>query len=226
MTSVSVMMNTEVMREIYSNYDKKKIANLPRAVFDGRIIVIQTENEAQKAVDYLSSFPLVGIDTETRPSFKKGVSHKVSLLQLSTDDTCFLLRLKHIGIPESLIRFFQDERITKIGLSLHDDLLSLRRRGEFEPRSFLDLQQYVKAFGIQDMSLQKIYANVFGQKISKGQRLSNWEADVLTDGQKLYAATDAWACIKLYRELETLKKSNEYRLIKQSEVGSSTEIEK
>ncbi len=226
MTSVSVMMNTEVMREIYSNYDKKKIANLPRAVFDGRIIVIQTENEAQKAVDYLSSFPLVGIDTETRPSFKKGVSHKVSLLQLSTDDTCFLFRLKHIGIPESLIRFFQDERITKIGLSLHDDLLSLRRRGEFEPRSFLDLQQYVKAFGIQDMSLQKIYANVFGLKISKGQRLSNWEAEVLTDGQKLYAATDAWACIKLYRELEILKKTNEYRLIKQSEVGGSTEIEK
>lgn len=201
------------MRIIYSKYDKSKIAELPRVLFNGRIFVIQTEAEACKAIDYLSTFQLIGIDTETRPSFKKGVTNKVSLLQLSTDDTCFLFRLKRIGMPDCLKQFFQNESITKVGLSLKDDLLSLRRRGEFEPRSFLDLQQYVKTFGIQDMSLQKLYANVFGYKISKAQRLSNWEADVLTDGQKLYAATDAWACVNLYKELKELRETNDYKLI-------------
>ena len=101
--------------------------------------------------------------------------------------------------------FVTGRKCLEVGLSLRDDFASLHKRGEFEPRAFLDLQDYVRAFGIEDMSLQKLYANIFGQKISKGQRLTNWEADVLTEGQKLYAATDAWACIRLYRELETLK---------------------
>jgi ribonuclease D len=66
-------------------------------------------------------------------------------------------------------------------------------------------------YGIQDLSLQKLYANIFGQKISKSQRLSNWEADILTEQQKLYAATDAWACVMLYQELLNMK-SNGYDL--------------
>ncbi len=186
---------------------------MPRALFEGRIFVIQTEREADKAVAYLRSAMVLGMDTETRPSFKKGLTNMVALLQVSTDDTCFLFRLNRIGVTESVKSLLQDERVLKVGLSLRDDLASLRKRGSFEPHAFLDLQDYVKAFGIQDMSLQKLYANVFGKKISKGQRLTNWEADVLTDGQRLYAATDAWACIHIYRELEQLRQNQDYELI-------------
>lgn len=201
------------MKTIYDKYDKEKIKELPRALFDGRIIVIQTQKNAAKAVSYLLSFPLLGVDTETRPSFKKGIIHKVSLLQVSTEDTCFLFRLNMIGVPQSVVNLLQDENTIKVGLSLRDDFASLHKRGLFEPHSFIELQDYVKEFGIQDMSLQKLYANIFRQKISKAQRLTNWEADVLSDSQKAYAATDAWACIKLYKELERLKQNKSYKLI-------------
>ncbi len=78
--------------------------------------------------------------------------------------------------------------------------------------NFIELQTFVKEFGIEDCSLQKLYANVFGQKISKAQQLSNWEADVLSEAQKLYAATDAWACVRLYEELNELKKNGNWEL--------------
>lgn len=190
---------------------------MPRAIFGGRIFTIQTESEANKAVDYLLSFKLLGVDTETRPSFKKGKVNSVALLQVSTEDTCFLFRLNRIGLPSSLVRLLEDKEVLKVGLSLKDDLSMLRKRGDFKPSNFLELQDFVKNIGIEDMSLQKIYANLFHEKISKGQRLTNWETDILTDGQKLYAATDAWACVRIYNELNTLVENGEYELLVKTE---------
>lgn len=180
---------------------KEEIASLPIEEFPGRIITIQTEAEAAKAVDYLLGFDKVGFDTETRPSFRKGQHYKISLMQISTDDTCFLFRLNYIDIPDSLKNFLKSREILKIGLSLRDDFGAIRKRTNVEPENFLDLQNYVGQFGIEDASLQKIYAILFNKKISKGQRLSNWEADVLTESQKKYAALDAWACLKIYNLL-------------------------
>lgn len=193
------------MIEIQSDIAKADVAQMSAALFQGRIIVIHAEADVKKAVDYLKSFPIVGIDTETRPSFAKGRTYDVSLLQISTEDTCFLFRLNYIGMPQALIDLLQDARQLKVGLSLKDDIHNLNRKHSFEPQGFLDLQQYVKTLGIEAQSLQKIYALLFGEKISKSQRLTNWEADVLTDRQKGYAATDAWACIRIYKYLEEVK---------------------
>lgn len=198
------------MRIIYNKIDKKIISELPRELFEGRVFVIQTEREAEKAIDYLMSFPLLGIDTETRPSFRKGHTNKVALLQVSTEDTCFLFRLNRIGITPAILRLLQDRQVCKVGLSLKDDFLSLHEREDFTPGGFVDLQNWVKCFGIEDMSLQKLYANLFGRKISKGQRLTNWEADVLTEGQQRYAATDAWACVQLYKALKEMEETGDY----------------
>ncbi len=186
---------------------------MPRAQFQGKIIVITSETEAKKASDYLCKQPIVGVDTETKPSFRKGVSHKVALLQVSTDDICFLFRLNFIGLCEPVRKLLSNRKTLKVGLSLHDDILSLHRRADFRVGNFIDIQDIVPQFGIHDMSLQKIYANIFGQKISKSQRLSNWEADVMSEGQKVYAATDAWACLNLYHELKRLKEQHDYILI-------------
>lgn len=180
---------------------KEEISSLPVEEFAGRIIVIQTKAEADKAVEYLMKYNLVGFDTETRPSFKKGQYYKVSLIQISTDDTCFLFRLNYIGFPESLKQFVSSPEVTKIGLSLRDDFGALRKRSSVEPVNFIDLQSIVGSYGIDAASLQKIYAILFKKKISKGQRLSNWEADVLTEPQKKYAALDAWACLTIYKHL-------------------------
>lgn len=199
---------------IYNKYDKHRLAELPRVVFDGRIITIMSAGETEKAVDYLLSKDLLGVDTETRPAFRKGAQHKVSLLQVATRDTCFLFRLNHTGMTPALKRLLEDTTVPKIGLSWHDDLNGLHKLGKFTPGAFVDLQNEIKQLGIEDLSLQKMYANIFGQKISKAQRLSNWEADVLSDAQKNYAATDAWTCIMLYEEFKRLKQTGDYELIK------------
>ena len=195
------------MRIIKEAFDKKEIGALPVASFEGRIIVVQSETESDKAVRYLLSQQILGIDTETRPSFRKGQTHQVALLQVSTVDTCFLFRLNMIGITESIKRLLEDCSVIKVGLSLKDDMHQLSKRADFTPGMFIELQNEVKKMGIKDMSLQKIYANLFSKRISKGQQLSNWEADTLTPQQKAYAATDAWACIMIYNELNELKRN-------------------
>lgn len=197
---------------IYSKYDKSRISSLPIAAFDGRIVVIITPGEAERAVDYLLSQPLLGVDTETRPSFRKGVTHKVALLQVATETQCFLFRLNLIGMCKAIIRLLEDTTVPKVGLSWHDDILSLKRRGNFNPGLFIDIQNLVGKVGVEDLSLQKLYANLFRMRIKKREQLSNWENDVLTDQQKLYAATDAWACIRLYKELQRLLETKDYEL--------------
>lgn len=198
---------------IYNKTDKRSISNLPKVLFPGRIVVVTTENDADKAVDFLLAQPILGVDTETRPAFKKGINHKVALLQVATHDICFLFRLNYTGITASILKLLEDTTVPKIGLSLHDDIMSMHRRADFRPGNFIDLQKHVGEIGIEDLSLQKLYANFFGQKISKAQRLSNWEADILTQQQKNYAATDAWACIMLYEELQKLEDTGDYELV-------------
>ena len=194
------------MTDYQPTIDKKLISEMPKVVFPGRIIIIYTEDDARKAIAYLNRCSVVGVDTETRPSFKKGKVNSVALLQVATSDTCFLFRLNRIGIPDFLEEFLQND-VLKIGLSLRDDFNMLRRANNKDPRvgNWIELQDYVSRFGIQEKSLQKIYAILFGEKISKSQRLSNWEADVLTEAQQQYAATDAWATLRIYQKLNNEK---------------------
>jgi len=187
-----------------SSISKQEISTLPQEVFKGRIIVIQTEAEAEKATAYLKKFDAIGFDTETRPAFHKGVTHQIALMQLSTLDTCFLFRLNLIGLPDCLADILINSSIKKIGLSLRDDFTAIRKRKPLSPSNFIDLQTFVKDYGIDDNGLQRIYGILFGKRISKGQRLSNWETGILSDAQKMYAAIDAWACLKIYNKLEQM----------------------
>lgn len=204
-------------KTIYSKFDKKAISLLPPVSFSGRIITVLSEQEAEKAVAYLLTSKILGVDTETRPAFHKGETHKVSLLQVANHDTCFLFRLNRIGMCPPIIRLLEDTTVPKIGLSWHDDLLALHRRTAFVPGFFIDLQDIVGLIGIKDLSLQKLYANIFHEKISKRQRLTNWDADVLNDKQQLYASIDAWACVNLYEEISRLMKTKEYDLVEAEE---------
>lgn len=201
------------MIQIKTSVDKKAITLMPNVSFQGRIVVVLSESECDKAVAYLNTQKVVGLDTETRPSFAKGKTYKVSLIQISTEEICFLFRLNYIGFPDSLTHFLENGKILKIGLSLRDDFNAMHKRTDFAPQGFVELQKYMKEFGVTDMSLQKIYALLFGEKISKNQRLTNWEADVLSDKQKQYASIDAWACLRIYRYVEERKKAQDYELI-------------
>ena len=202
-----------MITKLYNKFDKKSISDLPRVTFPGKIVVVLTESEAQKAVDFLLSADILGIDSETRPVFKKGQHHKVALLQVSTKDVCFLFRLNLIGMPSCIGRLLEDTTILKVGLSLHDDFMMLHQRRDFKIGRFIDLQNMVSEFGIEDLSLQKLYANLFHERITKRQQLSNWEAPILTEQQKIYAATDAWTCIQIYERLQELHKTHNYETV-------------
>ena len=204
-------------KTIYKKFNKAIISTLPLIRFEGKIITVISESEASRAVDFLLSQPILGIDTETKPTFKRGVIHQVALLQVATHDLCFLFRLNYLGLSPSVVRLLMDRTVPKVGLSLHDDLHMLHKRGEFQAGSFIDLQNVVKEIGIEDMSLQKLYANLSGMRISKAQQLSNWQADMLSDKQKVYAATDAWACIVIYEELMRLNENKDYDLCETNE---------
>ena len=183
---------------------KETVAEMPVVECPVGITVVDTPPLARMALRELTRAKVVGFDTETRPSFHRGRLHNVALMQLSTADHCFLFRLNRLGISEGLRHFLEDPEIIKIGLSVHDDFSVMRRLvDDLDPQGFIDLQEYVKFFHINDISLQKIYAIVFGEKISKNQRLTNWEAEELTEPQQKYAAIDAWACLRLYRTLRS-----------------------
>lgn len=212
------------MRILYSKFNKEAIHELPQVLFTGRIIVITSEKKAEKAVDFLLKQSILGVDTETRPVFRKGQSYKVSLLQVATHDTCFLFRLNILGITPSIKRLLENTETKMIGLSWHDDLLALHKRSDFKKGNFIDLQDIIGDLGIKDLSLQKLYANLFRQKISKRQRLTNWNNETLSEKQKQYAATDAWACIQLYEEIMRLKESGDYQLVEVEEESKNNEV--
>ena len=182
---------------------KEEINQMPVLSYDDRRIeVVTTIPELEVALVELNTCSWVGFDTETKPAFTKGVKNKVALVQLSTPKVCYLIRVCKMGIPPILSEFLAHATPLKIGLSLHDDYKMLLRSCKFKPNGFVDLQKIIKKVGIEELGLQKMYAILFGKKISKSQRLTNWEAATLTPQQQMYAAIDAWACVDIYEKIK------------------------
>lgn len=199
--------------------DKTTIQSLPLASFEGDVIIVDTPDKIQEAVDYLGSFTVLGVDTEARPSFKRGVHYPTALVQVATEERCYLFRLTHVGMPRELAAIFANSDICKVGLAFKDDLNGLRRRRDFKPANCVDLQSLVCKYGIMELGLQKIFAIIFGKKISKSQQLTNWENSHLTPEQARYASTDAWATLSIYLALQKVKplSRKEVEALKQAE---------
>ncbi len=180
---------------------KEEINKLDVHQFEGKINVVDNKNDFDRAMSELSKYDVLGFDTETKPVFKKGVKHKIALIQISNTHQSWLFRINMIGFPGQLKALLEDESIMKIGAGLPDDMRKMRELGELYPAGFLDLQKYVEAFNIESKSLKKIVAIVMGYKISKSQQMSNWESPELSEMQQRYAATDAWVCLEVYHKL-------------------------
>jgi len=183
------------------NVSNEEINELPLYQFSGGIFIIDTFDKLDYYLPLIQEQKLLGFDTETRPSFKKGKINPVSLLQIASSTQAFLIRINKIGLPQEIAEILANEEVKKIGLAIKDDIKILQDITSFEPRSFLDLQDYVGDFGIEARSLKKIAAIVLRQRISKSQQVSNWEREDLTEAQLVYAATDAWACLQIYKNL-------------------------
>ena len=173
----------------------------PAVELRGEIRIVEHERDIAAACKTLAEQPVIGFDTETRPSFRPGVTFRVSLLQLSTPTVCYLFRLNKIPLAKPILQLLEDRRVLKIGADVAGDLRSLRQIRHFRDGGFVDLQGIAPEWGIGEKSLRKLSAIVLGRRVSKAQRLSNWEAATLTDKQQLYAATDAWVCTRIYEQL-------------------------
>ena len=198
-------MSTE--NRFIDKISNEQTALLPAIEFRGEIRIVEDERDIAAACKYLAEQPVIGFDTETRPSFRPGVTFRVSLLQLSSPEVCYLFRLNRIPLDKAILQLFENKRLLKVGADVASDLRSLRQIRHFRDAGFIDLQAIAPEWGIAEKSLRKLSAIVLGQRVSKAQRLSNWEAATLTDKQQLYAATDAWVCTRIYdRLLRTPKK--------------------
>lgn len=186
---------------------KEELAELPLKAFEGQVEVIENEESFYKFLPEIEKAKVLGFDTETKPIFKKGKTNnnKVALLQLSTYDTAYLIRLNKIGLPDELTAILANENIIKVGAAVRDDLRYLAKLNPFTPAGFIDLQKMVKKFGIESASLKKMTAIVLKFRISKNQQLSNWENGSLTPAQQRYAATDAWVCHQIFKKLSNGK---------------------
>lgn len=193
--------NFVAVKEYRSNITPDEIKELPVVGFEGRIEIVDTPEKLIKACEHLMSCRVIGFDTETRPSFKAGVSYNVSLVQLSTDEVCYLVRLCSVRMERPLLRLLESNEVLKVGVDVVGDVRNLNKLRHFRAGGFVELQKEVEAFGIEDKSLRKMAAIILGVGVSKAQRLSNWEAKEMTTAQMRYAATDAWVCLKMFRAL-------------------------
>ena len=181
----------------------EEIEGMPLGSFPGRIHVIDSSGiEFIKAIAYLRTQKIIGFDTETRPVFSPGQHHNpVALLQLSGASQAYLFRVGKFGMRKLLCSLMSNPHILKVGAAVHDDVRGLQHYQRFEPRGFVDLQKIAYEWGIRDKSVKKLAANILGVRISKSQQLSTWEAEELSAGQQMYAATDAWVCREMYLKL-------------------------
>ena len=180
---------------------KNELLELPLLQFPGRIHLVNDRIKMEKAMELIQEEALLGFDTETRPSFKRGENHPVALLQLACENDAFLFQLRDLGLPGPLKEIFEDESVLKIGVAIHDDIKALQQKSEFQPNGFVDLADIARRFGIITTGLRNLTGIVLKSRISKRYQLSNWNRKILDEHQQLYAATDAWVCREIYLQM-------------------------
>jgi ribonuclease D len=183
------------------NITAEELSERELSWFKGEIVTVEDIETFNEVFPRLLGEELLGFDTETRPSFKKGRKNKVSLIQLSTGTLACLFRINKLGLPDELINLLSDPEVIKAGVAVHDDIRFLKSVKKFEPSGFIDLQVFVKDFGIQSSGLKKLAAIILGFRISKRQQVTDWEAEQLSEAQEIYAATDAWVCHQIFKKL-------------------------
>ena len=180
---------------------KEEIAALPLSGYQGQIDLIANRANAEKAIEEIKKCTVIGMDTEARPAFRRGVIYPVSLLQLATDKKVYLFRLLKTGVIPGIIEILEDKNKIKIGIAPGDDMKDLAKSRHFIPQNIIDLNKYAQQNGFESIGAKKLSALVLGIRISKAQQVSNWEAKRLSQAQINYAATDAWICREIYLKL-------------------------
>ena len=180
---------------------KDEISALPQYIFNGQVILIESKKDALSAINDLKNEPILGFDTETRPSFRKGESHPVSLLQFATDKKAYLFRLNKIPFIVELVSILANPNIVKAGVAVRDDIKALQKLYPFTETNFIDLADLAKEKKITCFGLRPLTAIFLKKRLSKTAKTSNWSNSILTPSQISYAACDAAVAFRIYQEL-------------------------
>lgn len=184
---------------------KEELNNLPLLRYEGKVRLVDQTSEVKKAMSQLSAAEVVGFDTETKPTFKKGQYHPVALLQLAIPTVVYVIRLNKTGMTEEIVNFFENEQIEKVGIGLRDDIKDLQKIAPFDPQGFVDLNEMASELELESIGARNFSGMFLKKRISKSQQVSNWENPTLTPGQVTYAATDAWICLDIYKKMLELQ---------------------
>lgn len=190
------------MEEYKYSITKEEINECELAGFEGEIRLVESEDAAQEAIEYLQHSPLIGFDTESKPSFKKGEHHPIALIQLSNLEVAFLFRINKLKEMPDFSKLFSNEQITKIGLGLRDELTELETKIGCECRQFVDLERIAHYHKFHQRGVRALAAFFLKIRVSKSAQKSNWERTELTDSQLKYAATDAWVCLSIFNAMQ------------------------
>lgn len=181
---------------------KDEVMERPLKSFEGKIVIAADEKSIANAVSEINEHEVVGFDTESKPTFKKGQQRNISLIQVAIPNKVFLLRTMKDGMTDPIHRFLENESILKVGIGLLDDYNLLNKMRNFTPTGFEDLNDTLEDLGAHNIGARNLAAMILNIRISKSAQTSNWESEVLSEKQLKYAATDAWICLEIYNKLE------------------------
>jgi len=190
--------------EIARAISREDMAKLPIRRYEGRVCLVAAPGDLEEARSDLRQESIVGLDTETRPAFKKGESHLPALVQVATARAVYLFQLRRTDVFPALAELLSDPRTLKAGVSLADDLRALKKVFPFEEKNMLDLGQVARRSGFEQTGVRNLAGILLGLRIPKGTKTSNWAARELSPAQIAYAATDAWACRELTLRFQSL----------------------
>ena len=184
------------------NITNEAINELPLGAYSGEVVVVSDPNQAHQALHDINRHGCIGFDTETKPVFVKGRTNNVAILQFATPERVYLFRLTSTGVTTQMKVLFENPDVLKVGVAIRDDIRGLQQLRGFTPRGFVELTALTKAAGFEAEGLKKLTAMILGFRISKSAQTSNWEAPKLDERQIVYAATDAWVCLRMYDVLK------------------------
>ncbi len=191
--------------------DTDFVATLPLVKCPHEIVLIETPQQIDDAIEEIKQESILGFDTETRPSFSKNQHNKVAILQLAGKNKAWIFRLKPLADSlENIYKILENPDIKKVGLAVQGDIKALSQRLKFEAGGFIDVSKYSTSIGIINTGMKNLAALFLGVRVSKSSQMSNWEAEELTQKQIDYAATDAWMSRWLYLEVKKVIEQKRY----------------
>lgn len=182
---------------------KDELNKLPIRAYDGPIRLINDKDQMAECVKLLSAEKILGFDTETRPSFERGVSYPPALLQLATKSEVFVFQFQALGGLGPLRSILENPDIIKAGVAISDDIKQLNDCWKFKPKKFIEIGTMAKELGLKQTGLRSLAGLLLGFRISKKEQRSNWAKPNLSRSQVVYAATDAWVSRELYLHIMT-----------------------